>query len=154
MRGRGLGRLSVGWIESVGERGVAAAGSGGADGLGERAAGSDEDDELFGAGDAGVEQVALQHHPGRGGERDDHGGVFASLGAVDGDRVGVGEFVEFGEVVVDVLVFVGEHGEGLLLQGEAGDGADGAVEDSRFAFVVVVAQLDDLVCPARNTRSP
>ena len=64
---------------------------------------------------AGVEQVALQHHPGGGGERDDHGGVFAALGAVDGDRVGVGEFVEFGEVVVDVLVFVGEHGEGLLL---------------------------------------
>ena len=39
------------------------------------------------------------------------------MGAVDGDRVGVGELVEFGEVVVDVLVLVGEHGEGLLLQG-------------------------------------
>ena len=99
----------------MGECGVAAAGSGGADGLGECAAGSDEDDELLGSGDAGVEEVALQHHPGGGGERDDHGGVFAALGAVDGDGVGVGEFVEFGEVVVDVFVFVGEHGEGLLL---------------------------------------
>ena len=137
-------------LESVGECGVAAAGSGGADGLGERAAGSDEDDELLGAGDAGVEQVALQHHPGGGGERDDHGGVFAALGAVDGDRVGVGEFVEFGEVVVDVLVFVGEHGEGLLLEGQAGDGSDGAVEDARLAFVVVVAQLDDLVAGAEH----
>ena len=41
-------------MEPVGEGGVAAAGSGGADGLGERAAGSGEDDELLGSGDAGV----------------------------------------------------------------------------------------------------
>jgi hypothetical protein len=45
-------------MESVGECGVAAAGSGGADGLGERASGSDEDDALLGPGDAGVEKVA------------------------------------------------------------------------------------------------
>jgi len=91
------GQLSVGGIESVGERSAAAPGYGGADGLGVRAAGSDENDELLGAVDAGVEQVALEHHPGRGRERDHHAGIFASLGAVDGDRVGVGEFVEFGE---------------------------------------------------------
>ena len=35
--------------------------------------------EFLGAGDAGVEQVALEHHPGAGGERDDDGGVFAAL---------------------------------------------------------------------------
>jgi hypothetical protein len=52
-----------------------------------------------------------------GGERDHDGGVFAALGAVDGDRVGVSEFVEFGEVVVDLLVFVGEHGHRLLFEG-------------------------------------
>jgi hypothetical protein len=57
--------------------------------------------------------------------RDDGGGLFAALGAVDGDGVGVGEFIEFGEVVVHRLVFVGEHGEGLLLQGQAGDDPDG-----------------------------
>src|SRR5690242_21689884 len=87
--------------ESVGEGGVAAAGADGADGGGQGAAGADEDDQLFGAGDGGVEQVALQHHPGAGGDGDDHGGVFGALGAVDGDGVGVGEFVEFVEVVVD-----------------------------------------------------
>jgi len=36
---------------------------------------------------------------------------------VDGDGVGVGELIEFGEVVVHLLVFVGQHGEGLLGQG-------------------------------------
>ena len=118
----------------MGECGVAAAGSGGADGLGERAAGSDEDDELLGPGDAGVEEVALQHHPGRGRQRDDDGRVFAALGAVDGDGVGVGELIEFGEVVVDLLVFVGEDGEGLLLERHAGDDSDGAVEDSGLAL--------------------
>ena len=51
-------------VESVGECGVAAACSWGADGLGEGAAGSGQDEEFLGAGDAGVEQVALQHHPG------------------------------------------------------------------------------------------
>ena len=101
----------------MGERGVAAPRPSGADRLGECAAGSSQDEELFGAGDAGVEQVALQHRPGGGGERDDHCGVFAALGAVDGDGVGVGEFVEFAEVVVQLLVFVGEHGEGSVRAG-------------------------------------
>ena len=87
----------------MGERGAAAAGSGGADGLGECAAGSDQDDELLGASDAGVEQVALQHHPGGGGERDHRGGVFAALGAVDGDGVGVGEFVDHSVESLDYL---------------------------------------------------
>src|SRR5215467_53310 len=143
----------AGGAEAVGEGGVAAACSAGADGLGEGAAGSGEDEEFLGAGHAGVEQVALQHHPGRGAERDDHRGIFAALRAVDCDGVGVGELVEFGEVVVHVLVFFGEHGEGLLLQRYAGDDADGAVEDSGLAFVVVVAQLGDL-SPRRNTRPP
>src|SRR5450631_1912992 len=59
----GSARLPGG-VEPVGEGGVAAACSGGADGLGQGAAGSGEDDEFPGAGDAGVEQVAPQHHPG------------------------------------------------------------------------------------------
>ena len=54
-----------GWLaggaEPVGKCGVAAACSAGADGLGEGAPGSGEDDQSFGAGDPGVEQVALQH---------------------------------------------------------------------------------------------
>jgi hypothetical protein len=48
---------------------------------------------------------------------------------VDGDGAGVGELIELGEVVVHRLVFVGAYGEGLLLQGQAGDESDGAVED-------------------------
>ena len=63
-------------IESMGERGAPAGGCRGGDGLGERAAGPDQDDELLGPSDAGVEQVALQHRPRRGRERDHHGGVF------------------------------------------------------------------------------
>ena len=98
------------WVRAVCRRPVTR----GADGLGEGSAGSGQDEEFLGAGDAGVEQVALQHHPGCGGEGDDDGGVFAALGAVDGDGVGVGEFVEFSEVVVDLLVLVGEDGEGLF----------------------------------------
>src|ERR1035437_7251035 len=115
-------------MEPVGEGGVAAAGSGGADGLGECAARSGEDDELLGAGDAGGEQVALQRHPGRGRAWYDDGGVIAALGAVDGNGVGVGELVEFGEGVVDLLVFVGEDGEGLCLEREAGEDSGWAAD--------------------------
>src|SRR5438105_1524359 len=133
------------WVQAVGEGGVAASGAPGADGGGQGAAGSGQYDESFGPGDAGVEQVALEHHPRAGGERDDDGGVFAALGAVDGDRVGVGQLVEFVEAVVDVLVFVGADGQGVLFGGHRGDDADGAVEDAGGALVVVVAQLGDLV---------
>src|SRR6476620_1065519 len=101
-------------VQAAGEGGVAAAGALGADGGGQGAAGSGQDDELLGSGDAGVEQVALEHHPGAGGERDDDGGVFAALGAVDGDGVGVGQLVEFVEAIVNLFVFVGAHGQGVV----------------------------------------
>jgi hypothetical protein len=78
-------------------------------------------DQFLGPGHPGVEQVALQHHPRAGGERDDHRGVFAALGAVDGDRVGVGELVQLVEPVVHRFVLVGADGQGVLLQGHPGD---------------------------------
>jgi hypothetical protein len=68
-----------------------------------------EYDESFGAGDGGVE-VALQQGVGVHGQWDDHGGVLAALGAVHGGGVGVLQFVEFVEVVVDVFILVGGVG--------------------------------------------
>jgi hypothetical protein len=64
---------------------------------------------------------------------------------VDGDRVGVGEFVEFVERVVDRFVLVGEYGQLVVFERHARDHADGAVEDARGALLVVVTQLGDLV---------
>ena len=83
-----------GCLEAVGEGGVAAAGASGADGGGQGAAGSGQHDEFPGPGDAGVEQVALEHHPRAGDQRDDHGGVpdmaialiRAIIAAADKDR--------------------------------------------------------------------
>src|SRR4051812_8816747 len=69
--------------QPVGQGGVPAAGAGGAHGLGERPLRADEDDEPLGAGHGGVEQVALEHHPGAGGQRNDDAGVLAALRAVD-----------------------------------------------------------------------
>lgn len=73
----------------MGEGGVAAAGACGAYGDGEGFAGAGEDDELFGAGDGGVEEVALQHGRGAHGDGNDDSGVFGALRAVHGDGVGV-----------------------------------------------------------------
>ncbi len=50
-------------LQTVGEGGVSAAGAFGADGGGQGAAGSGQDDQFPGPGDAGAEQVALEHHP-------------------------------------------------------------------------------------------
>jgi hypothetical protein len=81
-------------VQAVGEGGVAAAGAPGADGGGQGAAGAGQHDQLLGPGDAGVEQVALEHHPRAGDQRDDHGGVpdmaialiRAIIAAADKDR--------------------------------------------------------------------
>src|SRR5580693_3969140 len=129
----------------MGEGGVAAAGALGADGGGQGPAGSGQHDQFPGPGHPGVEQVALQHHPRAGGERDDDRGVFAALGAVDGDRVGVGQLVQLVEAVVHRFVLVGAHGEDVIFRGHPGHDAYRAVEDAGGALVVVVAQLGDLV---------
>jgi len=60
------------------------------------------------------------------------------------------ELVQFGEVIVDLLVFIGKHDQGLLRDGDACDGSDTAVEDARLAFGVVVAQLNHLVSHAEH----
>ena len=105
-----------------------------------------EDDELLGARDAGVEQVALQHHPRAGRERDDDGGVLAALRPVDRDRVGVRELVQFVEVVVELArPRRSSTVSDVVLKRDAGDHPDGAVEDARRALVVVVPQLGHLV---------
>src|SRR5690349_14761423 len=107
--------------QPVSQRRVPAAGSGGAHGLTERPLRADEDDEPLGAGHGRVQQVALQHHPGARGHRDDDAGVLAALRTVDRDRVGVHQLVELPEVVVDGLVLVSDDGERLLNGVDAGD---------------------------------
>ena len=72
-----------------------------ADRGGQGPGGADQHDELLGAGDGGVQQVTLQHHPGARGERDDDGRVLAALRTVDRHGVRVGELVQLVEVVVD-----------------------------------------------------
>jgi hypothetical protein len=79
--------------EPVVQGGVTASGANSANGLADGFFGANQHDEFLGSGDGGVKQVALQHHPGAGGDRDDHAGVFAALGAVDAHRIGMGQFV-------------------------------------------------------------
>src|SRR3954449_8465408 len=136
--------------QAVRERGVPAARAGRPHGLGQRPLRADEDDELLGPGDGGVEQVALQHRPRAGGQRDDDARVLAALRPVHRDRVGVHQLVELAEVVVDRLVLVGDDGERLLDGVDRGDQALRAVEDAARALVVVVADLADLVADAEH----
>src|SRR5215217_4042974 len=86
------GRLQPGVAseQAVVEGGVAVAVAGGADGLGQGAAGADQDDQLPGPADGGVEQVALEHQPGGLGQGHDHARVLTALGAVHGQGIGVG----------------------------------------------------------------
>ena len=77
-------------------------------------------------------------------QRDDDDGVFAALRFVDAHGVGEGEVVELAALEgVHVAVEIGDEGAGLGVDGF--DDADVAVEE---VFVVVVAELDELVAGA------
>ena len=54
--------------------------------------GSDEVDFAAGAGDAGVNEVALEHNEVLFEQRDHHYGVFAALALMDTDRIGELDF--------------------------------------------------------------
>ena len=119
-------------------------------GVGDRAAESssaaDDDHELASPGHGGIEQIPLQHDVVLVVEHDDHGGILAALGLVDGARVG-------GDDVVEIVMrnsyrsaVKPDDDLGLLLVEEL-DPADVAVEDLE---VVVVADLHDLVADAES----
>src|SRR5208282_4247143 len=48
---------------------------------------ADENHEPLAAGEAGVEQISLQHWVVLGHDRDDHGGILRALALVDGGGV-------------------------------------------------------------------
>ena len=50
-------------------------------------------------GDAGVEEISLQHRVVQGEDRDDHGGIFGALALVDGGGVGWNQRVKFAKAV-------------------------------------------------------
>lgn len=54
-------------------------------------------------GEGGVQQLALEQQSGANEHRDDHVRVFAALGAVHGQSVGVEEFVRLGEGIEALL---------------------------------------------------
>ncbi len=93
------------------------------------------------ARDAGVQKVALQHHVMLGQDGDNHGGVFRSLGFVDGYGVGRHDLVQLVRGVDDVPL-VKAHGNFPVFLVHMDDAADIAVE---HVLVVVVPYLHDLV---------
>ena len=76
------------------------------DGEGDGLLRSDADDQLPAAGDGGVEEVALEHDVVLGVDRDDDGGILASLALVNGDGVAQNQLVEIGVRVVHVTPVV------------------------------------------------
>ena len=118
-----------------------------ADGEGEGAFVTDEDAELFGAGDGGVDEAALEENVVLGADGDDDAGELAALAFVNRQRIGGLELVELAGFVFDralgIEADVQLHGIGV----DGGDVADVAIED---LFVVVVVRLDDLVADAEG----
>nr|WP_246460682.1 hypothetical protein [Streptomyces himalayensis] len=137
------------------QRGVAAPGAVVGDGPFNGSALADEHDTFAGAGDGGVEQVALeQHRSGSADHGNDDVGVFAALGAVDGQRVGVDQLIEVGEGVGCRFAVVEGDGELMDFEVDGGDGAAAAVDDARLAAVGVVADLLDTVAEPEGGPAP
>ncbi|GAA0905952.1 hypothetical protein GCM10009574_097900 [Streptomyces asiaticus] len=145
-----LGRDCGSLVDAMLECGEAASGVSVGRGVVHSGGLTDECHAASGSGDGGVEQVVLEELASGGGQGDDDVGVFAALGAVDGQGVGVDEFVEAGEEVGDGFA-VGE-GDGELVEVgvDGGDGAGGSVEDAACSAVGLVADLQDAVSEAED----
>lgn len=105
---------------------------------------ADEINLLAGAGDAGIDEVALEHHEVLFEQGDNHGGVFAALTFMDADGIGELDFAEFALGVFDVLA-VKINGESGFVGGDARYDAGVAIED---VFIVVIPVLDDFIADA------
>ena len=133
-----------GFLEAFGEAGVAAGGFVVLDGAGEGAFVADEQAEVAGASQAGVEQVALQHHILAGVQDEHDGTILRSLALVDAESVGELQFVVVGVVVLDDGLRILDE-QDLIVGFDVEDRADVAVED---VLVVVVDKLDHAVANA------
>lgn len=115
-------------------------GSGVFDGVVEGGDFAQEDELALGAGDGGVDQVALEHAVAGAGDGKDDYLKLATLGLVDGHGIGQGNLVpfiawigDFATVEVDGnLVLLGV---GVLGRQEVGNIAQVAIEDIGFGVV-------------------
>ena len=98
---------------------------------------ADQHAQRFGAGDGGVEQVALQHQVVLGNQGQHHGREFRALRLVHRDRVSQGKLVGFAPVIIHRVTFEID-GQGMLERVEAGNKSDVAIED---VLVVVIDHL-------------
>lgn len=73
------------------------------DGIGQGFRRTDQHADLFGARDTRIDQVALEHHEVGHQYRHDHDRVFRPLGLMDRRGVGQRQFVEFRDIVLDLL---------------------------------------------------
>ena len=102
---------------------------------------ADEDHEPLAAGDAGVEEVSLQHGVVLGQDGDHHRGILGALALVDGGGIGGNQHVKLAEAV-DHRPPVEGRDEFARLGIDVDDIADVAVMDF---LVVVILDLHDLV---------
>ena len=79
--------------------------------------------------------------------------VLAALRAVHGHRVGVGQFVQFDEAVVDVLVVLDAQGERGLVEVDGGDDAWVSLK-APFAPLSSLLRTWHTLSPTRKTRPP
>ena len=107
----------------------------------------DEDDSLAAPGEAGVEQIPLEHHEMLHCQRDDDSGELTALAFVNGYGVGEAEFVEIASFVGDPTVFIVTDMHAERVGFDFADETDVAVE--HFLFVVV-ADLNNLVALAEG----
>src|SRR5271165_4213768 len=102
---------------------------------------ADENHELLATGDAGIEEIPLQHWVVLRHDRDDHGGILRTLALVDGGGIGGDQRVEFAEAVGHRAPIEARR-ELARLGIDVDDVADIAVVD---LLVVVILDLHELV---------
>ena len=113
------------------------------DGVGQGLRGADDDAEFLRTGDAGIDEVALEHHEMGHQQGHDHDGIFRALRLMDGGGVGQRQLVEFRVLVLDAVA-IERDSQRPLLRVNILHRADVAVE---HVLVVVVAYLHHAIAP-------
>ena len=95
---------------------------------------ANEDTNSFGAGDGGIDEVALKHHVMLSQKGNDDDRIFSALTAVGTDAIGEGQFINLAEVVVNIAT-IHDDLELILIEIDPADAPDVTVKD--FFFVVI-----------------
>ena len=125
---------------------------------------ADEDDEIPGPGQGGIEQIPGQEHGGPAGDGHDDDRELAALGLMDREAVSLLQILQVAGFIDDLLLLIKKNGEGMAVGIDSGHKPDVPVEDAGAFFprgaeftpgnLIIIPGLDYLVAETEDDFPP